>query len=1773
MAQQKIQPVTQRFKLNKSTCNELKELTPEFGFNGLGELVFRRTYSRNNEDWSDVVIRVVEGCMSIRKEHYYRSSLFWDDNERQEFARNMALSLFRMEWLPPGRGLWMMGTDFTYERGSMSLNNCFSVDTNFWTNEGLKSFRDFQDGGSVIVRGKRSWMSATVKSFGTQNLYKLILKKDSRYINLFTTAKHRWIVKNQGIKTTDELDTNCELEGFEHIYSNTDNFKSVDTVGFQDGVNFAINQSSLSLPSLNTEKEYLFDFLSGIFSIKGFDKNSKIIFWMGENNGHILQWVRDVLFMLDITTSDVKYGVAPEKDFPANYIIVDEDDSKNWNVFSVELTDREEEVWCVVEPIFEEFTLENGILTKNCSATDTAEDFVLSAEWTMDGLMNGVGVGFTTNWRGEASIPDKKDSEIFVIPDSREGWVESLIKLMCSYINSPRYGKNKFPIFDYSQIRAHGEQIKGFGGTASGFDPLKQMHDRIESYLDAFCIGRLQCTSKTWKEFKSEDLEQATSEWREVDVEVDKPYSHTRLVADVFNAIGACVVAGNVRRCLPGDALVHTRTGLIPIKDVEIGQEALTFNGYQKITNKFVQGVQKLVKIITQDGDFRCTPNHRVAIATSYSDYTWKMASELVKGDRLIGARDCIEGQETSLPEWSYEKPTCKDIIIPELDCDMAWFLGFFHADGYTYPNYDKNGFDAYVSLVFGLDEMDIAERAREQLERFGENLNVTLKKRKDENNIMVHCQSKQLAWYFDKNFKQANTEIRVPEFILKAHHYVKLAYVAGVMDGHGCTNNSPNIVVFTVYEKFARDLQNVLYSCGIESRLNICTKNYQSRNNNWQVHKLTLITERSRRKFSGIPELYTSSNKLHSISQNANGFPSSFETNSKVKSLYGLYGNKQFNIDAYATQYGECSFTPIEVVEVVEDVEEETYDIEVENRHEFFCNGYLSHNSAEICLGDVDDKDFMNLKNYEINPERSAIGWLSNNSVVLRADNGYKDFSYIPELARRILDNGEPGMINLYNIQKYGRSGKELPDEATMVNPCFSGDTLIGVADGRNCVSIKQLAEEGKDVPVYSINKETMEVSIKWGRNPRVTGHNQKLLRIHFGKPHKGEFVDVTPNHKCFTNDGRIVEAKDLKKNDSLPMFRKCRNGKDGYINVYSKGKQISEHRMIKEFYETKKFYENFKEGYSGCCKTNGVVVHHKDENKQNNNPDNLEITTPGEHTSHHNEQYRGEGNPMYGRQHSQETKELIRSKAVERCSNPEYRKMLSDTQTPEMREKASVLMTQLKRKLDIEHSNNLEILCQESGLKTVRFSDTDVKIIRNCENCQEEFYVTWSRRERAYCSISCGNTKQKSIENRKLGQKITFEEKARLNFHEQAMIYKELCEEKDNVSKIDWETACKAKNISYRFNRKSDNHYIAKGWKEFKEMVGNYNHQISEIEELEGDHTVYNITVDDNHTLAVLTKVDNDKAQWHGVLIMQCGEIQLSDKELCNLAEVFPPRCSDPQKFYKALEYATFYASTVSLLPTHRPETNAVIAKNRRIGVSISGIAQWASKSDSEEWGTMNYTKMITFLRKGYKVVRETNTRLAKEAGVPASIRVTTIKPSGSISLLAGCTAGVHYPVSRYAIRRVRIGMTSPLVPSLIAAGVPFEKDIVSENTYVFEFVIDHGDVRPCEDVSPWEQFSVVQMMQKHYADNCVSATIYFDKEKDGPDVEKMLAMFIPNLKSVSMLPHSGHGYRQAPYEKISLEEYEKRKNEFKPIDYKSVRDNVPSGSKFCSGDNCEL
>jgi ribonucleoside-diphosphate reductase alpha chain len=122
---------------------------------------------------------------------------------------------------------------------------------------------------------------------------------------------------------------------------------------------------------------------------------------------------------------------------------------------------------------------------------------------------------------------------------------------------------------------------------------------------------------------------------------------------------------------------------------------------------------------------------------------------------------------------------------------------------------------------------------------------------------------------------------------------------------------------------------------------------------------------------------------------------------------------------------------------------------------------------------------------------------------------------------------SAEPGLLFWDTVMRECPTSS-YPEFITIsTNPCFSSETLIAVADGRNAVSIKQLAEEGKDVSVYSVDPKTGIVSIKTGRHPRITGYNKKLVRVLLDD---GSYFDVTPDHKCLLLDGSAVLAKDLR-------------------------------------------------------------------------------------------------------------------------------------------------------------------------------------------------------------------------------------------------------------------------------------------------------------------------------------------------------------------------------------------------------------------------------------------------------------------------------------------------------------------------------------------------------------------------------------------------------------------------------------------------------------------
>jgi len=298
-------------------------------------------------------------------------------------------------------------------------------------------------------------------------------------------------------------------------------------------------------------------------------------------------------------------------------------------------------------------------------------------------------------------------------------------------------------------------------------------------------------------------------------------------------------------------------------------------------------------------------------------------------------------------------------------------------------------------------------------------------------------------------------------------------------------------------------------------------------------------------------------------------------------------------------------------------------------------------------------------------------------------------------------------------------------------------------------------------------------------------------------------------------------------------------------------------------------------------------------------------------------------------------------------------------------------------------------------------------------------------------------------------------------------------------------------------------------------------------------------------------------------------CLEIGLESSELCNLTEVFPDRIDNKDDFIRTLKYAYLFAKSVTLIETHWVETNRVMMRNRRLGVSVTGVAQFIANKGIHE--------LKDWLKTGYNILKEYDDTYSDWFAIPRSIKLTTVKPSGTLSLLGGVTPGVHYPESTFYIRRVRIANNSSMLPVLKKAGYIIEKAVGQEDTTsVIEFPIFAGNnIRTQENISMWEQLSLASFMQKYWSDNSVSVTISFDKSKEGNDIEKALDLYQYQLKGVSFLPRSSDKtYAQMPYEKITEDEYEKMVKKLKSIDFSSLtKPVVAENEKYCNNDTCVL
>lgn len=296
-------------------------------------------------------------------------------------------------------------------------------------------------------------------------------------------------------------------------------------------------------------------------------------------------------------------------------------------------------------------------------------------------------------------------------------------------------------------------------------------------------------------------------------------------------------------------------------------------------------------------------------------------------------------------------------------------------------------------------------------------------------------------------------------------------------------------------------------------------------------------------------------------------------------------------------------------------------------------------------------------------------------------------------------------------------------------------------------------------------------------------------------------------------------------------------------------------------------------------------------------------------------------------------------------------------------------------------------------------------------------------------------------------------------------------------------------------------------------------------------------------------------------------CLEQSLESYEVCNLVETFPFNHDSLEDYLITLKYAYLYAKTVTLGQTHWAETNRVMLRNRRIGCSMSGIAQFVASRGLHE--------LKKWCEEGYKNIEYYDEIYSDWLAIPKSIKKTSIKPSGTVSLLAGATPGVHFPESVFYIRRVRLSKHSDLIIPLKDAGYKIEPCFGSEDsTVVVEIPIKVGDgIRSVNNVSIWEQLALAAFMQRYWADNQVSCTVSFKKE-EADQIKHALNIYQYQLKGISFLPIIERGaYKQMPYESITESCYNNIISTIKPVKFKNVKNEEAEVERFCTNDTCQV
>ena len=304
-------------------------------------------------------------------------------------------------------------------------------------------------------------------------------------------------------------------------------------------------------------------------------------------------------------------------------------------------------------------------------------------------------------------------------------------------------------------------------------------------------------------------------------------------------------------------------------------------------------------------------------------------------------------------------------------------------------------------------------------------------------------------------------------------------------------------------------------------------------------------------------------------------------------------------------------------------------------------------------------------------------------------------------------------------------------------------------------------------------------------------------------------------------------------------------------------------------------------------------------------------------------------------------------------------------------------------------------------------------------------------------------------------------------------------------------------------------------------------------------------------------------------------CSEIILRPYQFCNLSEVVVRSTDTKQTLRVKVQRATVLGTLQATLTDFRYLRN-IWKRNTEeealLGVSLTGIMDCPITNGSA--GEVATARFLSELR---EIAVETNKVMAKELGINQSTAVTCVKPSGTVSQLTDSASGIHPRFSDYYIRTVRADKKDPLATAMISFGFPHEEDVMNNSNWVFSFPQKSPEGSLTVDsLSSLEQLKLWKIYQDNWCEHKPSMTCYYNDDSFFAVCQWIWENF-DSVSGISFLPESEHVYKQAPYQKISLEDY-KTLNEKMPLamdwDLEEDEDNTEGVQTLaCVSGVCEL